>query len=194
MAPSIPPAASEARHVLYETHAARVMVQSAWALAGRVSISSEQESWQASVQWRQWESEFEILLQGPLGQGSLRLRSSQGAVVLETSDGQRQVDASAEQLVYQHLGVMLPLEKLRFWVRGVAAPAIPAVMEWDDHGQLQRLQQEGWDIRYKSYMTTAEGLPMPVKLFIAHAPWQVKVMVDNWSEAAAPLPVPLDTP
>lgn len=190
----MPPVAGEARQALYETHAARVMAQSAWALAGRVSINSEHESWQASVQWQQWESGFEVLLQGPLGQGSLRLRSSQGSVVLETSDGQRQVDASAEQLVYQRLGVMLPLEKLRFWVRGVAAPETPAVMEWDDLGHVQRLQQEGWDVRYKSYMTTAEGLPIPMKLFIAQAPWQVKVMLDNWGEAAAPLPVPLDTP
>lgn len=185
--PAVSPSSPDAGRALYDAHAARVMNLSAWNLTGRVSVTSEQESWQATLHWRQSLAQFDVLLQGPLGQGSMRLRSAQGYVAMESSDGQRLTDVSAAQLIRQRVGWSLPVEELRYWVRGVAAPDSEAVMEWDATGQVLRLQQNGWDVRYKSYVA-ADGVMMPAKLSLAQAPWLVKLVVDVWGDGTAPVP------
>jgi outer membrane lipoprotein LolB len=64
-------------------------------------------------------------------------------------------------------------------LRGLPADEQPAVLDWDQQGRLQTLQQDGWEIAYGRYRDVGER-QLPDKLKLSRDQLQVKVIVDAW--------------
>lgn len=180
------------REPYWLAHQQRVLSHDRWTLGGRVGVSNEVESWQASLLWRQTGEYFEATLIGPLGQGTVRLTGKPGAVRMDLPDGKVALGVSANELLTRQLGWEVPADALSFWVRGVPEPdaAEPDIM-LDEQGRLARLKQGEWQVEYRRYTETA-GLDLPTKIFLENETWRVRVAVDEWSIPASaqhnPLP------
>lgn len=173
--PVIPPVA-DPQQVWFE-HQQQLAGVADWHLGGRIAIRTEDEGWQASIDWRQQGQDYVIQLVGPLGQGSLRLQGDGRFVTL--SDGESTlVDEDAEALLYRQMGWRVPVSALRHWALGLPAPGA-AEQEINSQGLLARLRQAGWSIEFRDYIRRGE-LALPGRLFISNHNAQVRLVVDRW--------------
>jgi outer membrane lipoprotein LolB len=176
----VQPDAAAARERAWEAHRAEVSQLGTWTLTGRISLSSETEAWNATLRWRQNDTRYDILLIGPLGQGSLAVRGDDRSVVLKTSDGKTATAPDPEGLLARHLGWRLPLEGLQHWVLGLPEPGLRAERVLDETGRLAELTQAGWTLQFLRY-DPVDGVMLPGKIFLENAEWKVRLVVERWA-------------
>jgi outer membrane lipoprotein LolB len=157
---------------------------SAWQLNGRVSLTRGEEGWHASLRWQEQADSYFLKISGPLGQGGFQLNGDSQGVVLVDADGQTFVARDADTLLQQVTGWQLPVLGLRYWIRGLVAPAAgEAQASRDEAGRLSSLTQSGWVIKYNRYQLV-DGVSLPSKLQLLHEDISVRVVVDKWELGA----------
>ena len=60
---------------------------------------------------------------------------------------------SLDQLALDEVGWSIPVDSLRWWVLGMAAPGPYARLDLDENGHILAIQQHGWDINFVRYRT-----------------------------------------
>ncbi len=173
--PVAPPAADV--ELAWSEHRASLSGMDRWHLHGRIAIRTEDEGWNASLDWQQQLQSYEIQLTGPLGQGNLQLSGDNGHVVLRSGDDQWE-DVDPESLLYRATGWRVPVAALRFWVLGLPAPG-PAEQQLDVHGYLDKLQQSDWHIEFRDYARQGT-LVLPGRIFVTDRNAQVRLVIDRW--------------
>jgi outer membrane lipoprotein LolB len=155
-----------------------------------VALAHQQESWHASIHWQQAPAEWQVRLTAPLGQGSVIMRGSDEMVILEGRDGVSHVASSAEALLERHLGWAIPVEGLRYWVRGLAAPGGEATIERAQGGGVATLTQHGWRIDYRRW-TEVGPLRLPEKIFLQSTGRElsVRLVIDQWQTGQSAEPM-----
>lgn len=188
--PALKPAADEAAgRAIFEARVPALAALDSWRLSGRVSVSNDTESWQASLYWRQRGAGYDAVLTGPLGQGAVELRGDGQSVELQMPDGSKVYDQSAQALVAARLGWQLPLDALQYWVRGIAAPGESELLAFSANGECLSLRQFDWLVEYKHY-AEVQGVVVPSKLFLSKAEWQVRLVIDEWRVGGDELATP----
>lgn len=150
-----------------------------WNVKGAVAIRTPQNAISASIQWQQHQENYHISLFGPLGSHSYELTGQPGAVTLAAANGQTFHAASAEELLAQQAGWRLPLANLRYWIRGLPVPNMPAEKQFDTYHHLVMLQQAGWAIQYLGF-TSVNNIDVPNKIFLNNAQLNVKIVIYEW--------------
>lgn len=153
---------------------------SSWQFNGRFGASHADESWNGGLQWRQQGNDYLIRLSGPLGQGSIQLQGDVHQAQLTLSETQIYENADAEELLWQHTGWRIPFAGMRYWLMGMPAPDYPVTeLRRDELGRLVSLRQAGWLIEIRRYVSV-QGIELPRKLFLQHARFNVRLVVDQW--------------
>lgn len=177
------PASSLDPQVAWAQHQQQLKGLEAWTLDGRISLRHEEEAWHASLRWQQIDTAYHINLFGPFGQGAVQLDGSPQGVILQHEGESLQSD-DAEQLLRQRLGLQVPVNGLRYWAVGLVAPGEDYKEELDPAGRLTVLQQNGWRVRYRSYVAV-KGFMLPGKIFLDHDGLDVRLVVDQWQAVGA---------
>ncbi len=172
-----PPAPDSLALARWDQHRASLQDWNAWQLRGRVAVSAGDDGWHARLVWNQSPQQFDLKLQGPLGQGTVFLAGDERQVALSHGD-QRRVARDPEQLLEQELGWRLPLKGLTDWVRGLPHQA-GSDHQYDSDGRLLSLRELGWDIAFDRY-GTVEGVDLPTRLRLENDQVRVKLIVDQW--------------
>ncbi|HAI69110.1 MAG TPA: outer membrane lipoprotein LolB [Gammaproteobacteria bacterium] len=151
-----------------------------WRLKGRIAISTDSESWTASVYWQQQGSAYQLRLNLPLGQGALLLEADDKGVIMRTADNQTYKAANADALMADVLKLEMPVTDLQFWIRGIPAPhSSPDRYLLNDKKQLRHLQQDGWFITYLHYVNV-EGIALPKRMLLENQSFKVKIAILEW--------------
>lgn len=151
-----------------------------WAFVGRTAIVQGREGWNAGIVWEEQDQEFHIRLSGPFSQGGVALDGNTDQVTLTLDDGEQLSAPTAEQLLAEAMGWLLPVSALRDWVRGVPYAGVAVdKQELDEQGRLLRLEQAGWQIEFLRYMPF-EHYSMPEKVFMKHPELSVRLIVSDW--------------
>jgi outer membrane lipoprotein LolB len=138
------------------------------------------EGWNAGIVWEEQNQEFHIRLSGPFSQGGVALDGNTDQVTLTLDDGEQLSAPTAEQLLAEAMGWLLPVSALRDWVRGVPYAKVAVdKQELDEQGRLLRLEQAGWQIEFLRYMPF-EHYSMPEKVFMKHPELSVRLIVSDW--------------
>ncbi len=176
--PALVPVASPER--TWQQRAAVLATIRAWELAGRVSITDGNAAWHLKLFWHQRPEGFTMNLAGPFGAGAVQLAGDAHGVTLRDADGNRWQAKDADQLLWQHTGIYMPVGGLRYWIRGLPTPDQDVRdMELDAAGRLARLRQHGWEIRFREYRPVA-GLELPHSLLVRRGEIAVRVVIDRW--------------
>lgn len=161
---------------------ARLSSISSWRLNGKLAVQTNQNSGSASVDWFQHAGSYNIVLQGPLGAGAMKLSGAANGVTLVASDGKTFHAQSGEALLAKGWGFKLPVSNMNYWIRGLAAPFSPANARYDNRGRLETLVQQGYRVDYLSYTNTGK-IDLPEKLSITSPNLRVKIVVYQWNIA-----------
>ncbi|WP_269617827.1 lipoprotein insertase outer membrane protein LolB [Zhongshania sp. BJYM1] len=149
-----------------------------WQLQGKIGLwyGDKQES--ATIDWSQCSAErVRIRLSGPLGAGGIELSADQtGAMLIQ--NGETTHAQSIEELASQ-AEWPLPVDALRFWVRGRPTPTEKLEGRVNTNGQLEELAQIGWKITYR-YRTPFHQLPNKISAESANT--RLTLIISDWQD------------
>lgn len=176
----LPPDSEIVKQAAWEVHRVNLETLHTWSLKGRVAGKSNDEGFRTGVRWRQQQQKFNIDLHGPLGRKVAVITGQEGDVQLNTSKGKSYSAADPETLMQNLFGFTLPVNGLRFWMRGIPDPdQVYASLELDDQGRLKQLNQAGWLIDYNRYHDSKPALPAYIK--ISNTTLNANIVIDHWT-------------
>ena len=79
--------------------------------------------------------------------------------------------------------IILPVEALQFWVRGLPWPDAEWQEQRNESGQLERLTQLGWQLNFSDYHS-AGALLLPQRIRASHQDQRFTLVIRRWE----PLP------
>lgn len=177
--PPLPPDLEIGKQAAWELHRVNLEMINTWSLNGRVAGKSNNEGFRAGVRWRQQQQKFNIDLHGPLGRKVAVITGTGGDVQLNTSKGESYSAADPETLMQNLFGYTLPVNGLRYWIRGIPDPEqVYASLELNNQGRLKRLNQAGWLIDYNRYHDGTPALPAFIK--ISNTTLNANIVIDHW--------------
>lgn len=154
-----------------------------WTIRGRLAIQTEREGWTVTLHWVQEKEHYTLRFIAPLGQGTYELNGNVDTVTLLTADDQFLQADNPENLMLDNLGWNVPLEGLKYWIRGLPEPDVVAEsLVIDDRGRITDLRQSGWTISILRYVTVA-GLDLPDKLFMQNDRFRLRLVIQDWITA-----------
>lgn len=151
-----------------------------FAFNGRVAIKHEGERQSAGLRWEHGVEEDSVLLLAPLGQTVASIHRDIQGVTLVAS-GKQYVAQDTEALTRKVLGWELPLSGLRYWVTALPANGTVADIQRDANGQITVLRQDGWEIVYSQYASTAVD-SLPLRFVLQREHLEIKVFIDEWEK------------
>lgn len=167
---------------LYGEYFNRLSAFNRWIVSGRLAVSGEEDGGSGNFKWRKDSLESRIDFHGALGRGAWQLEADEAGARLELADGSVYRAASVDQLVRGQLGWEIPVDKLSWWVRGLAAPGAVEKQMLDEQGNLRELLQDGWAIEFGKYRVY-EGFRLPARLTARQDKWKVKLALRGWELA-----------
>jgi len=151
-----------------------------WKIQGRTVIRNKQEAWNVGLRWQQNNKDFQIQLLGPFAQGGVSIEGDDNFVIMTMDDGQKLQSTNVEELIAKTLGVALPINALRDWVRGLPYQQSKIeLIEYDEKGRIIHLVQQGWDIGFKRYVPFKQ-YSLPSKIFITQADRSLRLVITSW--------------
>ena len=169
-----------ARTFAYHQRAAELSLRTSRDLSGKLSIDDGSDGGSGKLSWKVKDELSLMSFRGALGRGAWKLDSGPGFAVLSKADGQISRASSVTELVKTELGWHIPVDSLKWWVLGIAAPGEAGLTELDSGGLLQVLHQNGWRITFDRYRLFAEAT-LPVRIEAVNGPYRIKLAVSGWT-------------
>jgi outer membrane lipoprotein LolB len=149
-----------------------------WQLQGKIGFWHRDTQESATIDWSQCSTDkVRIRLSGPLGAGSIELSADQsGARLVQNGDTTRadSIDEIASLAAWP-----IPIDALRFWVRGRPIPSEKLDGQVNINGQLEQLAQMGWQISYR-YKTPGHQLPNRISAESSNT--RLTLIISEWQE------------
>lgn len=158
------PKLSQATRVQY------IQKMNCWHIKGRIAITRNDENLTASFTWAQNKDNYKVHFYSPFSNQTLTITGNKQNFKVTATD---QEAANALALEQQ-----LPFVQLRAWLLGLPA-AGDYNASYDAYNQLETLQQDGWAIKYQSYMPR-NPVSMPAKLTLEQTNMHVKIVIKSW--------------
>lgn len=150
-----------------------------WAFNGRVAVRTDADGFNGKLRYRHTNDDFEAVLSGPLGIGTVRLVRENGTLIFTDKDGIVTEFTDPEVDLKFRFGWDVPLDSLRYWALGIPDPSRPADTTLNADGQLESMAQGGWDIAVTRYDETG-GEVMPKRLTVTNEVTRVTLFIDRW--------------
>jgi outer membrane lipoprotein LolB len=128
-----------------------------WDMTAKFSVTTAEGSESGAVRWVNSGTGDRLDILSPTGAVVARLSITESEASLVTDDGERRA-ANADALVAEVLKFKLPVNALKYWVRGLDAPnlALQAVNK-DGDGRITDLAQAGWQLTYSGTIAIESG-------------------------------------
>ncbi len=152
----------------------------AWAIRGRLAVRAEGDAWSASLQWAQQKQLYMMRVIAPLGQGTYEIKRGYKSVSLLTAENEYYEAEDAESLMQNNLGWSVPVEGMKYWIRGIPDPGNKIEnITVDEHAFMTKLEQSGWEIELSRY--TEEGkYYLPGKIVMKNSRVKITILAKDW--------------
>jgi outer membrane lipoprotein LolB len=162
-----------------QARATRLRAVEDWQMSGRLAVNTGERAFQARFRWHQTPAELTLTVSGLLGAGGFQISgNAEQLTVLSRGEVRRLIDPEPELSAL--FGWWLPVTSLESWLLGLPDGRFPGQLEFGADGMPGGLDQRLWRIRYDEFQL-AEGILIPKKITLAHAPLQLELSVDRWA-------------
>lgn len=152
----------------------------AWAVKGRLAVRSGNDAWSASLQWAQQKQLYIMRVIAPLGQGTYEIKRGYDRVSLITAENEYLEAEDAESLMFNNLGWSVPVEGMKFWIRGIPDPDSNIEnITVDAQALMTELKQSGWNIEFSRYTEEGEYY-LPGKIVMENKRVKITILAKEW--------------
>ncbi len=158
--------------------------QKHWLIKGKLGFKSpEKKNKSANFRWQQTQQKYQINLTSIIGTSLLNMQGDENGVTLVASDETYQ-DSNPSHLIWRVTGWQIPVEKLRFWIKGQHQNNDQVLTS--EQGWVSQLQPicnncENWLINYDNYKLVDKiWLPHKVVLHNSLNNSQLLIRVNEW--------------
>lgn len=151
-----------------------------WRIEGKLGFRSPEKNGSAWINWSQDNNNYLMQLNGPFGAAATRISGDHNHAILSQS-GREDVSASSgEELTAWLFGWPLPVEQMRYWVKGIAAPSPkPQSIVTTPEKLLSSLTQKGWHLVYSDYRQEGDWV-LPGKIQGSQGDYSFTLVVKKW--------------
>lgn len=135
---------------------------SEWRVEGKLALFTDGKKSKSYFYYQQIGESYElaVLMDEPVGEPKVIIRGN----VFEPGSETLDVIGGAEAMsVAKHLKSSISTSNLSYWLRGLPATA-KAVIYQDDTYEIDRMEEAGWDIDYREYMSLQGGYRLPSEI------------------------------
>ena len=171
------------QNLVWASKKTRINNFSRWRAEGHATIITEQKSGNLNMDWRQDNDDFDVHLIAPFGQSVIHIQRQQNLTTLRRPGRPPKKSEDAENLLRQHIGWTLPVEKLPSWLKGLTNET--SSFSLDPYGRLQSFQYLDWHIEYKSYQL-AFGYELPKSIYLTSKELEIRLAIEQWHNTPTP--------
>jgi len=170
-------------------HKRAIQAQPNWSFHGRVAVKQGSDGGSARIDWLQRGDTLRIDLSTPISRQSMRISAvNDQSICIDGLEQRRLCGPEAQAQLGQVIGE-IPLFMLRDWVRGLPVSAEkmfeaglqPAIVSYNQHGYLEMLSQNGWQIHYQTWHLASDTQPrLPKRLEATKENMRLRLVIDRW--------------
>ena len=164
-----------------------------WQMRGKIAFRQGKEGASVNLNWKNDSGDFDFRLTNFLGVTLVDLKVDNEQSILE-ADGETYKDAEPEPLIYQVTGMIIPVDSLLSWVKGL--PLAGDKYTLTDKGLVNTLESEcnycrNWQVSYDNYgsveTTNAEKVWLPHSITLTQVETenspktQLKIKIYQWT-------------
>lgn len=161
-------------------HVARVSALTRWGLSGKLGIRQPDAGASLGIVWDQDGNDYLVRVRGPLGQSAALVRGDERRVVVERAGESPLVGDDAGALVREALGWDIPVNALKFWIRGLPDPGLEVQSAtYLEGGWFGELAQRDWHVELSRYREV-DGLTLPGRIRARRDHVTLTLVVTRW--------------
>ena len=151
-------------------------------LSGKLGFRNAQEAFSIAVNdWKQTADRYELQLSSTfLGLGSVTIAGSPSWIEIQESGEEPLQSPYPNEALTELLGMPLPVQRIRYWIRGIPAPQSAAKETKNELGLVSKIIQDNWVIELDRYHDV-NGLPLPGRIKINRDDTRITLAVTQWS-------------
>jgi outer membrane lipoprotein LolB len=154
-----------------------------WDLTAKFSVSTKDGTESGSIRWILNPNEERLDVLSPTGSIVAQLTMTESEARLKTDDRET-VAKDADTLFKDVMDISLPVNALRYWVRGLDAPDLPLEsVEKDSEGRITELSQDGWQLAYNGNISIESGshrFEVPRRLTATRGDLEIRWASTEW--------------
>lgn len=155
-----------------------------WRADGAFSIHEiGQKSEIANYKWEQFgDSNYRLAITSILGLYNVSIHQRKNYVTVWKNGIHVYTAKTPEALMLKTMGWALPVSQLDEWIKGVPANEKKSYYfaKYDMFGHLTVLRQNGWTIKYSSFVTAKNGVDFPQVITMDRSGLSAKIVVKDW--------------
>lgn len=154
--------------------------QQVWGLHARFAASDGRHGGSGSLEWSENGQKYRFTLRAPITGKSVQLEGGPEGAVLTGAGREPLAGSSAGEVLGAEFGWSVPVADLAWWVRGLRAPGIPAILTFGANGLPATLDQDGWHVDYRDWYVERNP-PLPRKVYASRDPYSVRLSIQEWT-------------
>lgn len=154
-----------------------------WSIKGRLGFKGPDKKQSASFRWQQTQQHYQLNLTSIIGTSLLKMQGDEDGATL-VSDDETYQDSDPSHLIWRVTGWQIPVEKMRFWIKGQHQNNDKVVTS--EQGWVSQLQPicnhcKNWLINYDNYKLV-DNIWLPHKVVLRNKTnnSQLLVRINAW--------------
>ena len=165
---------------VWKAHANYLYNLNVWQSEMSVLGVTSEEKFKTRLSWNQDQANYTIKLRDFIGRTVALIDGSASQVSVKTSKCQTYQGDTAEQLLDEVAGMRIPLEGLKYWLRGIPEPGIELdAFTLGEDGAAKSMSQNGWRMSYPLYRTYGD-IRLPQKVLLEYDDLNLTVNITHW--------------
>lgn len=149
-------------------------------VAARITGDSKR-GFSGGFTWTHRPAEDVVELLTPMGQIAARMTMTPAGAEIELPDGRRTFTSDPEQLLFDAVGVPLPVAALPYWLQAVPLARVPFRADGDAMGRPVTLWQNGWQIQYTMYADETTSA-YPTRMQLTQGDIEARMIISEWTQ------------
>jgi outer membrane lipoprotein LolB len=165
-------------------HQLSLKQQDHWLIKGKLGFKSLKKKQSANFRWQQTQDHYQLNMTSIIGTSLLNMQGDDGGVTLIADDETYQ-DSDPSHLIWRVTGWQIPVEKLRFWIKGQYHTNDQVIIS--EQGWVSQLKPicnncENWLINYNNYKLV-DNIWLPHKVVLNNKlnNSQLLIRVNSWN-------------
>jgi outer membrane lipoprotein LolB len=165
------------------SHQLSLEKQKNWLIKGKLGFKSPEKKQSVNFRWQQTPQRYQLNMTSIIGTSLLSMKGDEEGASLST-DNETYQDADPSHLIWRVTGWQIPVEKLRFWIKGQYKKNDQVLIS--EQGWVSQLNPicyncENWVINYDNYkLVNKIWLPHKVVLNNSLNNSQLLIRVNKW--------------